>query len=90
MNKILIAAAIAGIFATSAAMPASAQDQLPASQKTKCYGLPKLKDECRSGSSDESKCGGDAKYIKDHGAWIMAYPATCTKQGGSLLPPEEK
>lgn len=87
MNKTLIVAVLAGVFISSAA---GAQDQLPGSQKTKCYGLPKVKDACKSGGGDEQTCSGDTKYIKDPNEWKMAYPATCVKKGGSLLPPSEK
>ncbi|MEQ1706181.1 MAG: DUF2282 domain-containing protein [Rickettsiales bacterium] len=86
MNKTLIVAALAGIFIASVA---NAQDQLPGSQKTKCYGLRKIKDECKSGGGDEQRCSGESKYIKDPNEWKLAYPATCAKQGGSLLSPAE-
>lgn len=87
MNKTLIAAALAGVFISGSA---NAQDQLPATAKTKCYGLPKVKDECKSGGGDEQTCSGNTKYIKDPNEWKLAYPATCVKKGGSLLPPSEK
>lgn len=87
MNKTLIVAAFAGIFIAGAA---TAQDQLPGTQKTKCYGIVKTKDECRHGGGDERTCSGTASNVKDPNAWTLEYPATCVKQGRSLMPPSEK
>lgn len=88
MNNALIAAALAGVFTTGAIMPANAQDQLPATKKTKCYGIAKAgKNDCKSASGGHS-CAGKSKNDNDPNEWKMAYPATCVKQGGRLTPPE--
>ena len=86
MNKrqALIAAALAGVCAMSAATVSAT----PANKagKEKCYGVAKAgQNDCASADGAHS-CAGQAKADKDGNEWKHVAKGTCKKAGGKLKP----
>lgn len=88
MNKALLTAALAGIFAAGVAMNANAADDKTAS-KEKCFGIAKAgKNDCKSASGSHS-CAGQATKDNDADEWKFVEKGTCEKEGGKLKPATE-
>ena len=88
MNKALLTAALAGVFAAGVAMNANAADD-KMSSKEKCFGIAKAgKNDCKSASGSHS-CAGHATKDNDKDDWNFVDKGTCEKAGGSLKPATE-
>lgn len=86
MNKTMISAALAGIFAAGVSMSASAADDKMEAKKEKCYGIAKAgKNDCKSANGSHS-CAGHAKADNDANEWKFVAAGTCEKEGGKLAP----
>jgi uncharacterized membrane protein len=87
MNKTLLTAAMAGLFAVGMAAGANAADGAVASGKVKCYGIAKAgKNACASANGSHS-CAGMAKTDNDPNEWIYAASSeACATEGGKLQP----
>lgn len=84
MNKrqVLIAAAMAGLCATNAAV-------IAAGDKEKCYGIAKTgQNDCASADGVHS-CAGQAKSDKSPFEWKYVAKGTCQKEGGKTTPPRK-
>lgn len=89
MNKAILTATLAGVFAAGVAMSANAEDK-KADAKEKCYGIAKAgKNDCKSANGSHS-CAGQAKTDKDAHEWNFVAKGTCEKDGGKLTPPAAK
>ena len=89
MNKLLISAALAGVFAATAA---SAQDAPKAGDtKVKCYGIAKAgKNDCKASDASHS-CKGQAKADGSKVDFsLVADKAACEAAKGSLEAPAAK
>jgi uncharacterized membrane protein len=82
-TKLLLTAAVAGLFTAGLAATASADD-------TKCYGIAKAgQNACANGSVHS--CKGQSKVDNDAGDFITTASADdCTKQGGKTDAPAAK
>lgn len=81
MNKTLLCAAIAGVFAATA-ITAQAADKN--ADKEKCYGIAKAgKNDCKTASGSHS-CAGHATKDNDPNEWNFVNKGECEKMGGSL------
>lgn len=87
MNKTLLTAALAGIFAAGVAVSANAEDKMAAPAKDKCYGIAKAgKNDCKAANGSHS-CAGQAKTDNDANEWKFVEKGACEKEGGKLTPP---
>ena len=87
MNKrhALVAAALAGLCATSVASAAD-HDAAAAGDKEKCYGVAKAgQNDCASSDGAHS-CAGQAKADKDPTEWKYVPKGECEKMGGKTAP----
>lgn len=90
MNKALVSAALAGIFAAGVSMSANAADDKMEAKKEKCYGIAKAgKNDCKSANGSHS-CAGHAKTDNDANEWKNVDAGTCEKEGGKLKPEAAK
>jgi len=88
MNKTLLTAALAGVFAAGVAISANAADD-KAGSKEKCFGIAKAgKNDCKSASGSHS-CAGQATKDNDKDEWKFVEAGSCEKTGGSLKPATE-
>lgn len=86
MNKALLTAALAGVFAAGVAASAHAEE----AKKETCYGVAKAgKNDCKSADGAHS-CAGQATKDNDPNEWKYVEKGTCEKEGGSLTPPAAK
>ena len=86
MNKALLTAALAGVFAAGVAMSANAEDKAAGAEKEKCYGIAKAgKNDCKSSTGSHS-CAGMAKVDNDANEWKFVEKGACEKEGGKLTP----
>lgn len=84
MNKLLLSAAIAGVIAASAAVPAFAADE----GKEKCFGIAAAgKNDCAAADGAHS-CAGQAKADNLATEWKFVGKGECTKMGGKLEAPK--
>lgn len=84
MNKTLLSAALAGVFAAGIAVSANAAD---APAKEKCYGIAKAgKNDCKSASGSHS-CAGHSTADNSKDDWKFVAKGECEKMGGSLTAP---
>lgn len=87
MNKrqALIAAALAGVCAATAAVSYAAEPSMGAkADKEKCFGVAKAgQNDCASANGSHS-CAGQAKTDKDANEWKYVAKGTCEKAGGKL------
>jgi uncharacterized membrane protein len=83
MNKVLIAAALAGVFATGVAASAQAADSV------KCYGIAKAgKNDCKA-SDGSHACKGYATKDNSPVEWVhVADKAACDAAKGSTEAPK--
>jgi uncharacterized membrane protein len=82
MNKLLLTAALAGVMAAGATVPAMADSH----DKEKCFGIAKAgKNDCKSANGSHS-CAGHAKVDNDGDEWVYVAKDTCTEKGGKLEP----
>lgn len=82
MNKLLLSAALAGVFATGM----SAADAVAAPDKEKCYGIAKAgKNDCKSADGSHA-CQGHATKDNDPNEWKFVPKGECEQMGGSLKP----
>ncbi len=89
MNKALLTAAMAGVFAAGFAMSANAADDKMAASKEKCFGIAKAgKNDCKSANGSHS-CAGHATVDNGADEWKFVAAGTCEKEGGSLKPATE-
>jgi uncharacterized membrane protein len=86
MNKLLISAAMAGVFAASVATANAADATAPT--KDKCYGIAKAgKNDCKSANGSHS-CAGHATKDNDPNDFsLVADKAACAKAGGKEAAP---
>ena len=87
MNKrhALVAAALAGLCATSVATSAD-HDAAAAGDKEKCYGVAKAgQNDCASSDGAHS-CAGQAASDKLPTEWAYVAKGTCEQAGGALKP----
>ena len=92
MNKTLLTAALAGVFAAGVAVSSSANahDAMTTPAKDKCYGIAKAgKNDCKSANGSHS-CAGQAKADNDANEWKFVEKGACEKEGGKLTPPAAK
>jgi len=84
MNKALLTAALAGIFAAGVATSANAADDKMMGSKEKCFGIAKAgKNDCKSASGSHS-CAGHATKDNDADEWKFVEKGACEKEGGKL------
>ena len=77
MKKALVAAALAGLVATSINAPSFA------AEKEKCYGVAKAgKNDCASADGSHS-CAGQAAKDNDPNEWKYVAKGECAKMGGT-------
>jgi len=89
MNKALLTAAFAGVFAAGVAMNANAADDKAMASKEKCFGIAKAgKNDCKSASGSHS-CAGQATVDNGADEWKFVEKGTCEKEGGKLKPATE-
>lgn len=89
MNKALLTAALAGIFAAGVATTASAADDANAN-KEKCYGIAKAgKNDCKAANGSHA-CQGHATKDNDANDWKFVAKGECVKEKGSLEAPKAK
>ena len=85
-SRVLIASALAGLIAASAAAPAGAQAQ--AGPREKCYGIAKAgQNDC---GTARHNCAGKATRDNDPADWKLVPKGTCEKAGGKLSPGGER
>ena len=85
MNKMLLTAALAGVFAAGVA---HADDAKMESAKEKCYGIAKAgKNDCKSASGSHS-CAGQATKDGDASDWNYVASGSCAKAGGKTEAPK--
>jgi uncharacterized membrane protein len=86
MNKALLSAALAGVFAAGLAFNAQAADEKAPAEKEKCYGIAKTgKNDCKNVSGSHA-CAGHATKDNDAGDWVYAEKGKCAEQGGTTEP----
>lgn len=86
MNKVLLTAALAGIFAAGVATSATAQDAK--TEKEKCYGIAKAgKNDCKSANGSHA-CQGHATKDNDPHEWVFVEKGTCADKGGETEAPK--
>ncbi|MFM2087194.1 MAG: hypothetical protein RLZZ237_2063 [Pseudomonadota bacterium] len=88
MNKrqAFVAAALAGLCATSAVSAAAHDAPATTGDKEKCYGVAKAgQNDCASADGAHS-CVGQATQDNLPGEWAYVAKGTCTQAGGSLKP----
>lgn len=86
MKKTLVSAAIAGVFAASVAMSASAAEapKAEAGAKEKCFGIAKAgKNDCKTASGSHS-CAGQAKVDNAADEFVLVAKGECEKAGGKV------
>jgi uncharacterized membrane protein len=89
MNKALLTAALAGVFAAGVVMSANAGEDKKIDAKEKCYGIAKAgKNDCKSANGSHS-CAGHATTDNDANEWANVDAGTCEKVGGKLAPAAE-
>jgi len=89
MNKALLTAAMAGVFAAGVAASANAADGKMMASKEKCYGIAKAgKNDCKSASGSHS-CAGHSTKDNDKDDWKFVDAGSCEKAGGALKPATE-
>lgn len=84
MNKqtALVAAALAGLFASGIGHAADAMDKNM--DKDKCYGIAKAgQNDCASATGSHS-CAGQSKKDNDPKSWKYVAKGSCEKMGGTL------
>jgi uncharacterized membrane protein len=85
LNKTLISAAVAGVFAASVAMaqtPAAKAPAAAADAKEKCFGIAKAgKNDCKSASGSHS-CAGQSKADNLPEDFALVAKGECAKAGG--------
>lgn len=87
MNKALLSAALAGIFAAGVATTAAAADDAAAS-KEKCYGIAKAgKNDCKAANGGHA-CQGHATKDNDPNDWKFVAKGACAKEGGKTEAPK--
>jgi len=86
MNKMLLSAALAGVFAAGVAASAQAQDT---SAKVKCYGIAHAgKNDCKAADASHS-CKGQAKVDNSKVDFMLvADKAACDAAKGSTETPK--
>ena len=87
MNKTLLSAALAGIFAAGVASTAYAADDANAG-KDKCYGIAKAgNNDCKAANGSHA-CQGHATKDNDANDWKFVAKGTCAKEGGKTEAPK--
>lgn len=82
MKKVFISAALAGVFAASAAMSANAAEEKKDAKKVKCYGIAKTgKNDCKSASGSHG-CAGYATKDNDPDEFSVVTDDVCKNLGG--------
>ena len=85
MNKMLLTAALAGVFAAGTA---HADDAKMVAAKEKCFGIAKAgKNDCKSASGSHS-CAGQATKDGSSDDWNYVASGSCAKAGGKLAAPK--
>jgi uncharacterized membrane protein len=87
MNKLLLTAALAGVFTAGSAI---AHEAVAAEGKEKCYGIAKAGKNACSSADGAHSCAGQAKVDNSPYEWVLVNAGECVKQGGSLTPGEKK
>ena len=85
MNKMLVTAALAGVFAAGAA---HADDAKMEAAKEKCYGIAKAgKNDCKSATGSHS-CAGQSTKDSLPEDWAYVTAGSCAKSGGKTEAPK--
>lgn len=88
MNKALLSAALAGIFAAGIATTAQATDKAAGGEKEKCYGIAKAgKNDCKTANGSHA-CQGHATKDNDASEWKFVAKGECAKEGGKTEAPK--
>ena len=88
MNKLLLSAAMAGVFA--AATTGIATDAHAAKEgKEKCYGVAKAGENHCASADGAHSCAGQAKTDNDPNEWKYVAKGTCADMGGSTTAPKQ-
>lgn len=89
MNKALLTAALAGVFAAGLTVSAHAADDKMEAKKEKCFGIAKAgKNDCKSANGSHS-CAAHATVDNNADEWKFVPAGTCEKEGGKLKPETE-